>query len=42
MNVSYEVGRKIQWDGAKEVVIDDAEANARVHRTYRAPWKLEV
>jgi hypothetical protein len=42
MNVSYEVGRKIRWDGEKEQVVDDAEANARVHRQYRAPWKLEV
>ncbi len=36
MNVSYEVGRKIRWDGEKELVIDDSEANARVHRQYRA------
>jgi predicted dehydrogenase len=42
MNVSYEVGRKIHWDGEQEQVIGDAEANARVHRPYRAPWKLEV
>ena len=42
MNVAYEVGRTIRWDGQHEQVIDDAEANARVHRTYRAPWKLEV
>ena len=42
MNVSYEVGRKICWDGHREQVIDDAEANARVHREYRVPWKLEA
>jgi len=42
MNVAYEVGRKIRWDGQGEQVIGDAEANARVHRAYRAPWKLEV
>lgn len=42
MNVSYEVGRKIRWDGAREQAVDDAEANARVHREYRTPWKLEV
>jgi predicted dehydrogenase len=42
MNVSYEAGRTIRWDGEHDRVIDDAEANALVHRTYRAPWKLEV
>lgn len=42
MNVSYEVGRKIRWDGAKQAVVGDDEANAHIYRTYRAPWKLEV
>jgi predicted dehydrogenase len=42
MNVAYEVGRTIRWDGRREQVIDDVEANARVHRKYREPWKLEV
>jgi predicted dehydrogenase len=42
MNVAYDAGRRIRWDGLREQVIDDAEANALVHRTYRAPWKLEV
>ncbi len=42
MNVSYEVDRKIRWDGEKEQVVGDAEANALVNRTYRTPWKLEV
>lgn len=42
MNVAYEVGRKIRWDGEKERVFDDPEANRLVHREYRAPWKLQV
>ena len=42
MNISYEAGRKIHWDGRRNLVVDDAEANALVHRRYRAPWKLEV
>ncbi len=42
MNVAYEVGRSIRWDGQRELVIGDAAANARVHREYRSPWKLEV
>ncbi len=42
MNVAYEVGHSIRWDGERELVIGDAEADARVHRKYRGPWKLEV
>jgi len=42
MNIAWRVGRKIRWDAAKEVVLDDPEANALVTKSYRAPWKLEV
>ena len=42
MNISWRVGRKIRWNGAKEQVIDDPEANALVTKQYRPPWKLEV
>jgi hypothetical protein len=42
MNVAYEVGRKIHWDGRREQVVDDAQANALVHRAYRAPWELKL
>ena len=42
MNVSWQVGRSIRWDGEKEVVVGDEEANALVSKPYRAPWKLEV
>lgn len=42
MNVSWLVGRRIRWDGAKDQVIGDAEANALVTKPYRAPWKLKV
>jgi predicted dehydrogenase len=34
------VGRKIRWDAAREIIIDDAEASQLLTRTYRAPWKL--
>lgn len=40
MNISWEVGRSIQWDG--RTVVGDAAANRLVFRPYRAPWKLEV
>jgi len=42
MNIAYEVGRKIHWDGQRDLVLDDPEANALVNRKYREPWKLEV
>jgi hypothetical protein len=41
MNISWEAGRSIQWDGEKHKVIGDPEANKLVLRPYRAPWKLE-
>ncbi len=37
-NVSYQVGRQLQFDGAQEQVVGDAEANALLTRSYRAPY----
>jgi predicted dehydrogenase len=37
-NLSVDLGRSIQWDHAKGVVIGDAEANKRLRRPYRGPW----
>ncbi len=42
MNISWQLGRTIRWDGANDRAIDDPEANALVNKPYRAPWKLEV
>jgi predicted dehydrogenase len=42
MNISWEVGRVIRWDGQNHKVLDDPGANKLVLRPYRAPWKLEV
>ena len=42
MNISWEVGRSIRWDAARQGVVDDPKADALVTRPYRAPWKLEV
>jgi predicted dehydrogenase len=42
MNISWEVGRSIRWDGAQHRVLNDAQAHKLVMRPYRAPWKLEV
>jgi predicted dehydrogenase len=37
-NLSMDLGRSLQWDHAKGVVVGDAEANKRLRRPYRAPW----
>jgi predicted dehydrogenase len=38
-NIAYRVGRKLQWDAAKEQVVGDPEANRLVLGEYRDPWK---
>lgn len=37
--LSYKLGRSVKWDGQKEVIIGDAEANKLLSREYRKPWK---
>ena len=39
-NIAVRLGRKIQWDPAKEQIIGDADAAAMLTRSYREPWKL--
>ena len=36
--LSYKAGRSIEWDGRKEIIIGDAEANKLLKREYRKPW----
>ncbi len=36
--LSLKIGRSIQWDGEKEVIIGDPEANKLLRRQYRKPW----
>ena len=38
--ISMLVGRKIKWDVANEVILDDPEASKLLTRPYRKPWKL--
>lgn len=40
--ISMRVGRSLQWDGAKEEILGDAEASALLSRPYRAPWVYPV
>jgi hypothetical protein len=37
--LSLKLGRSIEWDGAKERIVGDAEANTLLKRDYRKPWK---
>jgi len=39
-NISYRVGRGIQWDAKNETIPGDAEAARLLTKEYRAPWHL--
>jgi predicted dehydrogenase len=36
--LSMKLGRSVQWDGEKELIVGDAEANKLLSRPYRKPW----
>ena len=36
--LSLKLGRSVEWDGEKEVIIGDPEANKLLSRKYRKPW----
>jgi predicted dehydrogenase len=36
--LSYKIGRSVKWDGQKEQIIGDVEANKLLRREYRKPW----
>jgi predicted dehydrogenase len=37
--LSLKLGRSLQWDGERQVVVGDAEANKGLRREYRQPWE---
>jgi predicted dehydrogenase len=37
-NISIKLGRTLEWDHEKGVVVNDDEANRLLRRPYRAPW----
>jgi hypothetical protein len=37
--LSLKLGRSIAWDGEREIVPGDPEANRLLSRTYREPWE---
>lgn len=39
-NIAIRLGRKLQWDPAKERFVGDEEANNWLSRPYREPWQL--
>lgn len=36
--ISWRTGRSLQWNGAKEEIVGDAEASKLLSRPYRPPW----
>ena len=37
--LSYRLGRSLRWDGEKETIMGDADANEMLRRAYRSAWK---
>ncbi|MBX3746851.1 MAG: Gfo/Idh/MocA family oxidoreductase [Verrucomicrobiae bacterium] len=37
--LALKLGRSIEWDGARERVVGDREANRLLRRDYRGPWR---
>ena len=40
--LSLKLGRSVQWDGEKEMIVGDPEANKLLSRKYREPWHYPV
>jgi hypothetical protein len=36
--LSLKIGRSVEWDAEREVIVGDAEANQLLSREYRKPW----
>jgi len=36
--LSMKLGRSVRWDGDKQVILNDADANRLLRREYRKPW----
>jgi len=41
-DIAVRLKRKLHWDPIKEEFINDEQANRRLARTSRGPWRLEV
>lgn len=40
--LSLKLGRSIEWDGDRQVIVGDEEANKLLRREYRSPWSYPV
>jgi predicted dehydrogenase len=40
--LSWKLGRSVAWDGEKQLIINDAEANQLLQRKYRGDWQYPV
>lgn len=40
--LSYKLGRSVAWDGEKEIILNDPEANKLLKRDYRGQWEYPV
>jgi predicted dehydrogenase len=40
--LSLKLGRSVQWDGEKETIVGDPDANKLLRREYRKPWSYPV
>ena len=40
--MSWRLGRSIEWDGAKELVVGDEAANKPLRRAYRKGWEYPI
>ena len=40
--ISYKLGRSVEWDGAKEVFVNDPAATKLLRRAYRKGWEYPV
>jgi hypothetical protein len=36
--LSLKLGRSVEWNGEKEIIAGDPEANKLLSRKYRKPW----
>lgn len=40
--MSYKLGRSVDWDGEKQMIVGDEEAKKMMSRQYRRPWEYPV
>jgi hypothetical protein len=41
-DIAMRLKRKLSWDPVKEVFIDDEDANRRLARSMRSPWRIDL